>query len=279
MLLSIAVINAVDIIVLSIISDFFENSIPVYINALVIGLTAYVVPIVIYAKTNKINTKAAAERFRLKGCDSFALLFSALLGVGWQFVMVVINLPVNLIIGTSEPYILSGVGELLAAIIVIAVIPAIFEEFLFRGIVDGSMEEMNTCAATVFSSVMFAVLHGDIYGFLGYLFMGLVLSSIVRRTDSLYAAMVFHLMNNVTALFLAYYNAELMYEPALTIGLFAGGIICFAGLFTLFVKATRKPKLEPKIKTSQLLGQSFVNVPILLGVAVVVLTTVIVGIL
>ncbi len=280
MLLSIAVINAIDMIILSIISDFFENSIPVYINALVIGLTAYVVPIVVYAKTNSITAKTVAERFKLKSCDASALMFVALLGVAWQFVMIVINLPVNLITGgETDPYILESLWEVFAAIVVVAVIPSFFEEFLFRGIVDGSMEEMNVKASTIFSSVMFAILHGDVYGFLGYLFMGLVLSSITRRTGSLYAAIVFHLMNNVTAVLLAYYNAELIYEPVLTIALFAGGIICFGILYALFVKATKKPEYETKIKTSQLLGQSFVNVPILLSIASVIITGILVGIL
>ncbi len=277
MLLSIAVINAVDMIVLSIISDFFDNPIPVYINTLIIGLTAYVVPIVIYAKTNKITTQTAAERFRLKPCDPYALIFVALLGICWQFVMVVINLPINLITGVSENYLMSGPAELFAAIVVIAVIPSFFEEFLFRGIVDGSMEEMNIKAATIFSSVMFAILHGDVYGFVGYLFMGLILSAIARRTGSLYGAIVFHLMNNLTALLLAYYNTELGYEPVLTIGLFISGIICFVVLFSLFIKATKQPKYETKIKTSQLLGQSFVNIPILLSIAAVIITNIIVG--
>ena len=276
MLLSIAVINAIDMIILNIISDFFDNPIPVYINALIIGLTAYVVPIVIYARINSITVKTASERFKLKSCDTSILLFVALLGVAWQFVMVVINLPINIVTGVSETYSMSGPGELFADIVLIAIIPAFFEEFLFRGIVDGSMEEMNPKAGMIFSSVMFAILHGDVYGFAGYLLMGLILSIIARRTGSLYGAMVFHLMNNITALLLAYYNADLVYEPILTIGLFASGIVIFAVMFTLFIKATKKQKCEKKIKTSQLLGQSFVNVPILLSIAAVVITNIIV---
>ncbi len=275
MLLAIAVLNGVLNLILNIISGFFETPLSVYINALIIGIIAYIVPIYIYAKTNSVTAKTAAERFRLKRCEPSILIFSALLGVSWQFVMIVINLPINLIIGVSEPYVFDGIWELLVSIAVIAVIPSFFEEFLFRGIVDGSMEEMNTEAATIFSSVMFAILHGDMYGFLGYLIMGVVLSVIARRTDCIYAAMVFHLANNTTALLLGYFNSELNYAPALTIGLFVGGIICFAALFILFVKATKVTKRETKIRTTHLLGQSFVNIPILICIAVVILTRII----
>lgn len=279
MLLAVAVINAVVTIIIGLISSFFENPIPFYLQALITGILAYITPIIIYARSNGITAKVASERFCLTGCSRFLLFLAAIMGICWQFVMVVINLPFNLFSGSAEGYLIGSVGELIAVIIIICAIPAVFEEFLFRGIVGGAISEFNTKAAAIFSATMFALLHADICGFVGYLCMGLVLFAVVRRTNSLYAAMIFHFFNNATAVFLAYFNAELQFEPALTIGLFIGGVLGFLILYALFMMGTQKRAAVCKLKASHMLGQNFVSVPSLLCLAVVVVTAVLVRML
>lgn len=279
MLLAIAAINAIVTLGFAMTASFMENPVSAHIQTLVTGLAAYVIPIFIYARINRLNAENAAERFYLKKCEVKYIALAAVMGACWQFVMVVINLPINLIFRTSAGYSFGGIGELAAAMVVVGVIPAVFEEFLFRGIVYGSMSEFNTRAATVFSAAMFAILHADIYEFLGYAAMGIVLAAVVGRTRSVYAAMTFHFTNNAVALLLGYFNSELVYSPVLTISLFAAGTIGFVILFACFRAVTAKPDKVSKIKTSQLLGQSFVNIPILICIAVVIAAAVLVRIM
>lgn len=279
MLLSIAAVNALITIVLGLISSFFAEPIPMYLQSLIIGLCAYLIPLVIYAKTNGVTAQAAEEMFYLRKSKKSLLLLSLFLGICWQFVMVVINLPVSLILNGSDSYMPQSVLELAAAIFVVGVIPAVFEELLFRGIVDGSMSEFNTQTAVIFSSVMFAVLHADIFGFMGYIFMGAVMTTIVRRTDSVYSAMLFHFANNTTALLLGYFSADLAYTPILTITIFAIGVIGFGILYSILTAVTKKPAPVKKIKTATLLGQSFINVPILLCILFIVVTLIVIRIL
>lgn len=278
MLLAIAAVNALITVVLNIISSFFAEPIPMYLQSLIIGLCAYLIPLVIYAKTNGVTANAAAEQFYLKKCVRSHIILAFALGVCWQFVMVVINLPINLILKTGS-YVPQTIAELTAAIVVVGIIPAIFEEFLFRGIIDGSMSEFNTRAAVIFSSVMFAVLHADIFGFLGYIFMGAVMTSLVRRTGSVYSAMLFHFANNTTALLLGYLSSELSYAPVLTIVIFAAGVLGFGVLYSVLNSTTKKPPAVNKIKTSTLLGQSFVNLPILLCIFIIITALVLMSIL
>ena len=274
MLLAIAFINAVVTIILTLISSFFEKPMPVLIQALITGVLAYVIPIVIYARINGVTAAVASKRFCIKRCNGLLLFLAAVMGACWQFAMVIINLPFNLIFGTAGGYTLSTIGELLAAIVIICAIPAIFEEFLFRGIVGGTMSELNTKAAAIFSATMFALLHADICAFAGYLCMGIILYSVVRRTSSLYAAMMFHFSNNTVAVLLDYFNSELQFEPALTLGLFVGGVLGFLVLYALFMMGTPKPESVSKLKSSHMLGQNFISLPVLLCVMVVVATTV-----
>lgn len=270
MLFAIAVINVLISVVLGVVSSFLTNPIPTYLQSLIIGLCAYIIPIFIYAKSTGITAESAEKNFYLKKTKLKHLGISLVLGVCWQFVMIVISLPVSLWFGGTVDAAPTSLTELCAALFVIGVIPAIFEEFLFRGIVDGSMSEFNTGAAVTFSSLMFALMHADIYNFLGYIAMGVILTIIVRRTGSVYNAVTFHFASNVTALLLSFFNAELFYVPVFTIGIFIAGIIGFAVIYAAFLSVTEKAEKVSIMKKNILLGQSFVNVPILLCLALLI---------
>ena len=279
MLLYIAGINVTISFILHMVASFFDTFIPIYLQALIVGVCAYIIPIIIYARTNHITAQSAADKYFLKGCRIYPLILAAIMGCCFQFVVILIDLPVNMLTGGSSSYIPSTPAELIAAIFVIAVIPAIFEEFLFRGIVLGSMSEFNTKAAAIFSAVIFAVMHADMCGLVGYIIMGLILVSIVRRTNSIYSAIVFHFANNTTALILGYINDELIYMPVFTISLFAVGVIMFIASYMLFASITKKPKEICLMKTGGLLGQSFVNLPIVLCIAVIVFAEIMISLI
>lgn len=275
MLFAVAVINALCMVILSYAASFFDSSFPIYIQSLIVGFLAYMIPILLYSFANGITVSVAKERFSLKPCKATSLLLVGLSGVCFQFVMVVVNLPVNLLVGNSGTYYHMSVYELIAAIFIIAAMPAFFEEFLFRGIVYGSMAEFNEKAAAIFSSVMFALLHADLHGIVGYLLMGFVLAFVIKRTGSLYSAMLFHFANNITALLLEFFNSELIYAPVTTIALFVAGVIGFLLTVVGIMLVCPKKASVNKIKTSVLVGQSFINIPIILCAAAVILTAVI----
>ena len=273
MLFIIAAINAIVSIGLYAFSSFFAKSIPFYFQAFLISVLAYVIPIFVYAKSNKITAEIAADKFYLKNNDARNIILALFMGAGFQFLMIVVNLPINLIFNEAgDTYVIGSLWELFAAGVVVAIIPAVFEEFLFRGIVLGSMAEFNTKAAVVFSAIMFALLHSDIYGFLGYLLMGVILAYITLRCKSIYPAVMFHFSNNLIAVLLAYFNDDLGYEPGFTIFLFIVGILVFAITFIIFLKKSKNQKSVALMKFKVLLGQSFINVPIILCVLSIMLT-------
>lgn len=82
-----------------------------------------------------------------------------------------------------------------------AVIPAICEEFIFRGILCHEYETGGVVRAVAFSSVFFAMLHFNPINILTYLFSGIVLALVLYASRSLFAAMITHLLYNVFGLF------------------------------------------------------------------------------
>ena len=86
-------------------------------------------------------------------------------------------------------------------LIAYAIIPAICEEFIFRGILCHEYEKGGVVRAVVFSALFFAMLHFNPINILTYLFSGVVLALILYATRSLFAAVTTHLLYNIFGLF------------------------------------------------------------------------------
>ena len=271
MLFWIVLIQSVVALVVALVASFFSVPPPFWVQLLLVELFAYLLPLSLYARENRILTaKTARERFGLTRCRKNLWGYVILAGLGCQFIMLLLNLPVNLLLNEGESVVPQNLTELLAALFVVAVIPAVFEEFLFRGIVYGVMKEFSSRAALIFTTVLFALMHGSVTGFLGYLFLGWAAIFVLRRTGSLYACMVFHLANNVVAVLLSRYSGDLLYYPMGTLWLFAGGILLAAlGIFGLYKATKPAPKVD-RIKTRELLGQSFFSIPVILCILCIV---------
>ena len=82
-----------------------------------------------------------------------------------------------------------------------AIIPAICEEFIFRGILCYEYENGGVLRAIIFSSVFFALLHFNPINILAYLFSGAILAMVLYASRSLIGAMLAHLLYNIFGLF------------------------------------------------------------------------------
>lgn len=100
---------------------------------------------------------------------------------------------------------LDNVGYLILAIILMAVLPAIFEEFIFRGIIlNGLKTKFGENYAILISALMFAFAHGSIEQFLYQFALGIIIAWMVVRTGSLLSGILIHFLNNAIVLILNY---------------------------------------------------------------------------
>lgn len=86
-------------------------------------------------------------------------------------------------------------------ILAYAVLPAICEEFVYRGILCHEYERGGVLRAIVVSSVFFGLLHFHIAGLPVYLFSGVILALTLYATRSLFGAMLAHFFYNIFGLF------------------------------------------------------------------------------
>lgn len=94
----------------------------------------------------------------------------------------------------------AGRGELMLQIISIAAIPAIFEELLFRGALLSAFERRGARRAAIYSSILFALLHGTLPGLPAQFVLGLVMAWVVIYCDSIYAGLIYHTVHNAAIL-------------------------------------------------------------------------------
>lgn len=100
------------------------------------------------------------------------------------------------------------------AILSSAALPAIFEELLCRGFVFSAFETHGTRFSIWLSALMFALLHGNVYGLPAYFLVGAVSAVLVFALDSLYAGMVYHTVYNAFILVTLYMLPQMSEDAA-----------------------------------------------------------------
>lgn len=131
--------------------------------------------------------------------------------------------------------------------IITAVICApIFEEIVFRGIIQKGLINKGTkpVNAIIVASVIFGLVHGNPWQFVGAVLLGCVLGLVYYKTKSLLLPMLLHGFNNLCSTILIVYTKNESFADAFKIPewmILAGGIIIFSVFYYLF---TRKYKVH-----------------------------------
>ena len=86
--------------------------------------------------------------------------------------------------------------RVLMTFISIALVPALSEEFLFRGCILSNLLPYGKNTAILFSALLFALMHGNFAQFFYTFIAGIVLGAVYVKTDSIWAPTFIHLFNN-----------------------------------------------------------------------------------
>ncbi len=110
----------------------------------------------------------------------------------------------------------NGVGGILLVTLVICVLPAIGEEFMFRGIMLTSLEGSGVGKAIWLSAIVFALSHFNPAQIVHQFLLGAILAYITVATGNIIYACAVHFLNNVMALFMG--NLIPAYNNLATVG-------------------------------------------------------------
>ncbi|MFI3207148.1 MAG: type II CAAX endopeptidase family protein [Clostridia bacterium] len=153
--------------------------------------------IYIKAKGEKISDLLCFEKTK-----SYGALF-VLAGLGCCYF---INIPVNILTElfyqmgyqvTSQsidvPYTISGIIILYFSV---AIVPALVEEFVLRGIFLKKLQRFGNAFAIIISSLIFSLLHMDLMVIIVTFVAGLVMGFIYVKTKNLWYSVIIHFLNN-----------------------------------------------------------------------------------
>lgn len=114
--------------------------------------------------------------------------------------------------GLNEEYLmlLDGVPFILA-LFLIAMVPAVCEEILFRGYMFTAFrQKMNVSKAIFFVSVLFGISHMSLIKIIPTACLGAGLAYAVYKTESIVSSSLMHFLNNAFSVFVLYYGDKIV---------------------------------------------------------------------
>ncbi|HEX5001958.1 MAG TPA: CPBP family intramembrane glutamic endopeptidase [Bacteroidia bacterium] len=98
--------------------------------------------------------------------------------------------------------------DLVQNLIIVAVLPALGEEFLFRGIIQRLFTDLTgkPVTAILLSAALFSALHLQFYGFLPRFALGILFGFLLIWSGSIWLPVLAHFVNNGAAVLMAWFN-------------------------------------------------------------------------
>ncbi len=132
-------------------------------------------------------------------------------------------------LSSTNTYLINNWGRFFASVVVLAILPAIGEELVFRGAVFGGLKQKSASFAVVMSTLCFTLMHMSIFQ-VGYQFeLGLAFAIVMLLCNDIKYTILMHFFNNFAILLI-----EFMYRRYGFVS-YLGGLIDIWVAVVLFV--------------------------------------------
>ncbi len=138
--------------------------------------------------------------------------------------------------------------QVICTVMYMAVFPAFFEEFAFRGVIMQPLRKYGDWFAIVISGVMFGLVHGNIMQMPFAIIAGVALGYAAIVTDSLWTGIIIHFLNNFLSVIFSWARTGLsdgtniVFSAMFTYGIIIIGVVALTGFAW---KNPRMMKLYP----------------------------------
>lgn len=111
---------------------------------------------------------------------------------------------------------INSIGRLIFSLFFLALLPAVCEEFLFRGAIFNALRTHSRKFAIVMTSLCFAVFHMSGYQFIYPILFGLLLGLIMDKWGNIWYCILTHFFNNAIVLVSNYLSSGSIGAPGTT---------------------------------------------------------------
>jgi uncharacterized protein len=143
---------------------------------------------------------------------------------------------------------MNGVGDYILSILIVALLPAVFEEAIFRGALQNLLSRWIKAPvwAIVITAIIFSAIHGSYDGFVPRFVLGFILGWLFYRTGNIWVSIAAHFLNNAIGITMLYVYSKPNQPTDLSklddrfpIWLGAVGVIAVIALLIAFDKTSK----------------------------------------
>lgn len=142
----------------------------------------------------------------------------------------------------------NGFKDFVLCTLIICVLPAVFEELLFRGFILASLKRLGTAFAVVAGGVLFSLYHKNPAQTPYQFVMGALMCLLAIKSGSIIPSMILHFINNfyiIALYFLAPENFAFSLAFEIVLGVLAIAALCFAVYY--LIKKCAEPDYESDV--------------------------------
>ncbi len=217
-----------------------------YMSVVILQMMIFLIPAVLWCRISG-ERYVRSLRISLPRADSVAIIISA------AFVMASGGILISLLFGGLESlsqnfslydtFVSKDDGTApvkLYLILAYAALPALCEEFVYRGIICHEYEKGGVLRAILISSLFFGLLHFDLQNLPMYIFAGVILAMTMYATRSLFGAVIAHFLYNLFGLFgQPYINTFYNITKSTKLFVFVLGVIFLGSAAVFCAEASR----------------------------------------
>lgn len=220
--------------------DFFTDAGDVKLKRIIISFSQFAFILFPVLILNMLRGNSMKDTFRLYK-PNFLILFLGIVGivVVQPFIQafvyfqneIIFSLPLgqNLLNtikelldvlekATLDLVISNSISEFIVVVFVLAITPAICEEFLFRGLVLRNMERISRPVTVIlFTGFVFALFHLHPFNFVPLIMLGIFITYVTYFSNSIISGIVLHFLNNfISALTVFIFGKEDFTDPKIS---------------------------------------------------------------
>ena len=247
-----------------------ENANSLRLMQFIATLFMFFLPAFFYAKICHKNAFTHLGFIKLPSLKQFllvlAIMFSALFIVGalaelWQQIPFPKNWQLQFK-AAEESYNrqmqvmarMNGMGDYVLSLLIIALLPAVFEEAIFRGALQNLLSRWIKAPiwAIVITAVVFSAVHGSFNGFVPRFVLGFILGWLFYRTGNIWVNIAAHFINNAIGISTLYYYSKpgqatdlSKIDDSFPIWFGAAGIVAVIALLYIFDRVSKNDINRP----------------------------------
>ncbi len=156
-----------------------------------------------------------------------------------------------------------NISEVILSVIYVAVFPAVFEEFAFRGVIMQPLRRYGDWFAIIASAVLFGFVHGNIVQIPFAIIAGVALGYATTVTGSMWTGIIIHFLNNFMSVIFSWAKTALpdstnmIFSAIFTYGIILIGIVALVGFAWQNPRMMRLYPSRENIKNSRAIAVYF----------------------